>query len=69
MLRCLLGWHASPIRERIDQGSVRWICPRCDGALGVSAYPASETFQKRQVAAQAKHRILTERKLRLVRRA
>ena len=69
MLRCVFGFHGSPIRQRISPSAYQWICPRCDAALGQSDYPASETFSKRQMAAATKQRLLKERQLRLVRRA
>lgn len=66
-MSCLLGHQ--PIRERQADGVWGWVCFECLKPLGTSAYPASETFQKRQIAAVTKIKILKARTLRLVRRA
>ena len=67
-MSCLLSGH-QPIRERQADGAWGWRCFHCYRLVGESRYPASETFQKRQIAAVTKIKILKARTLRLVRRA
>lgn len=55
MFGCWFGRHEEPIRRRLNESTILWVCPRCDREVGRSEYPPGDVFIRRQQVAKVVH--------------